>query len=232
MTETSSSFKDAWDRFRETNSLRLLQETLEWEWTRGRKEYAAFLVEIADPAAREHIARTIESLADVPGVDPYPEDYWHVTIKGLGFVVDEPAKDDELSPRQVAMIGAAARRVIESTEQFPVTIGAANAFPEVAMLEVNDGGAVRAINQALTSELADLPVYAVDGPSFLPHISIARFSSHEGLDQLKATLAVLRAEGQEGPSFNVNEVKLIQAHLAEAAPTFDTLATYALRDGE
>lgn len=229
MTETSSNFRDAWDRFRDTNTLRLLQETLEWEWTRGRKEYAAFLVEIVDDAAKKHITRTIERLAGIPGVDPYPEEYWHVTIKGLGFVVDDPGKDDELSPRQVAMLGAEARRVIEGTPQFPVNLGLANAFPEVVLLEVNDGGAVAAMNRALTSELADLPVYAVDGPSFLPHISIARFSSHDGLAQLKETLAQVRAEDQAGPTFTVSEIKLIQAHLAEAAPTFDTLATYALK---
>jgi len=90
MTERASTFQEAWNRFREAETLRLLQETLEWEWTRGRKEYAAFLVEIEDPGARAHIAGVIDRIKDIPGVDPYPDTYWHITVKGLGFVVDEP----------------------------------------------------------------------------------------------------------------------------------------------
>jgi 2'-5' RNA ligase len=152
-------------------------------------------------------------------------------VKGLGFVVDEPSKDDELSPHQVAQLGANARAVIESRDSFPVSIGMVNAFPEVVMLEVDDGGQVGALNMALADALPDLPVYGVDGEAFLPHISIARFSSHEGLDQLKETLAAIRSEGAPAPTFEVGKVKLIQAHLAEAAPTFDTLASYRLRSG-
>jgi hypothetical protein len=39
----------------------------------------------------------------------------------------------------------------------------------------------------------------------------------------------LRDEQAAGASFTVSEVRLIQAHLAEAAPTFDTLASYELK---
>jgi len=230
MTERSSTFQEAWNRFREAETLRLLQETLEWEWTRGRKEYAAFLVEIEDPGARAHIAGVIDRIKDIPGVDPYPDTYWHITVKGLGFVVDEPRQADELSPRQVAHLGAQARQVIEDAGPFSVTIGPVSGFPEVVMLEVHDDGAVAAMNAGLTRTLTEAPVYGVDGGTFLPHISIARFSSRLGLDQLKQTLMALRDEQAAGPSFIVGEVRLIQAHLAEAAPTFDTLASYKLRD--
>jgi 2'-5' RNA ligase len=229
MTELSSNFEEAWDRFRGARSLRLLQETLEWEWTRGRREYAAFLIEVEDAAVRQHISRIIERLGSIPGVDPYPDTYWHITVKGIGFVVDQPSQPDEVSPRQVAEFGAKARAMIEATPQFAVTVGPPNGFPEVVMLEVEDGGATGALNDHLTGSMDGLPVYPVDGPSLLPHISIARFSSQEGLSSLKDTLAELRADAGAGPSFTVGEVRLIQAHLAEAAPTFDTLASYRLK---
>ena len=55
-----------------------------------------------------------------------------------------------------------------------------------------------ALNDRLAGNLDGLPVYPVDGPSFLPHISIARFSSQEGLSRLKDTLASyrLKSNGQ------------------------------------
>ena len=108
-------------------------------------------------------------------------------------------------------------------------MGPINAFAEVVFLEAHEGGATRCLNAALLESAPDLPRYAVDGEMFLPHLSIARFSSNEGLPRLKETLARLRETAEPGPTFTASEASLIRAHLAREAPAFDLVATYPLR---
>lgn len=228
MTGLSSDYASAWAAFLAAEGVRVQQETLEWEWTRGRTDYVAFLIGISDDAVRGHIKAQIEEIKGIPGVEPYPERYWHITIKQVGFLVAEPSRPDEVSAAQVQEMAEAARPVIESVRAFEVTAGPPNAFPEVVFTEAHDRGEVRLLNKALLG-LPHLPAYPVDGDVFLPHISIARFTSGEGIPSLKEVLSRLRSQSS-GPSFTVREVLLVQAHLAAEAPTFDLLALYKLRE--
>lgn len=209
--------------------MRLLHETLESEWQRGRQEYAAFLIQITDPDVQAHIAATLETLAGIPGVEAYPEAYWHATIKGVAFMVDEPSRDDERSPADIQRIAEAARPLLERQAPFRARIGQVNAFAEVVYMEVLDGGVIRALNKRLLDGIPAIQRQPVDGDLYLPHISIARFSSGEGLAQLKETLIRLRESTTAGPDFTVRDALLIQAHLSSEAPTFETLAAYPLR---
>ncbi|MDO8615074.1 MAG: 2'-5' RNA ligase family protein [Dehalococcoidia bacterium] len=236
MHETSPDFARAWQRFQALDCLRLAQDTLESEWTRGRTDYLAFLVPVADPAAQDHIARTIEGICGIAGVEAYPPSYWHITVKGAGFQVDSPALDDDVAASAIDGIIARARAIFAAEPPFDIRIGLANGFPEVVFLEVSDGGRVRALNSRLLQEVAGLARYPIDGRGFLPHISIARFISSDGLPQLKQALAQLR-RGAGGPTFRVREVQLIRARLsgrrppvwAETVPSFDLVASFQLR---
>ena len=227
MQEISPDFEQAWQRFRALDALRLVDDTLESQWAHGRRDYLAFLVPLDDPAVQAHVARMIEAIHEIRGVEAYPPSYWHITIKGVGFLVDRPSADDEVSPADTERIIRDARGVFEREPAFEVQIGRANGFPEVVFLEVCDGGRVRSLNTRLLEEVPGLSAYPIDGPVFLPHISIARFTSSEGRAQVQAALAELR-EGPPGPAFVVREVQLIQAHLSQTAPTFDLLASYRL----
>ncbi|MCH7484880.1 MAG: 2'-5' RNA ligase family protein [Chloroflexi bacterium] len=229
MSELSTDFGSAWQRFQDADSLRLLESTLEWEWTRGRTDYFAFLIAVSDEAVREYASRMIAQVADIPGVDPYPERYWHLTIKGVGFLAEEPSGEDEVSLADVERLAEAVRPAMESQAPFEVTVGPVNAFAEVVFLETRDDGATGCLNEALLESAPDLQRYAVDGEMFLPHVSIARFSSNEGLPMLKETLARLRETAEPGPTFTVSEASLIRAHLAREAPEFDLVAVYPLR---
>jgi len=207
----------------------LSTETLEWEWTRGRTSYAALLVRITDSGVRREIERTLRAIEGIAGVDPYPEAYWHATVKGLGFLVEEPTRGDELSPARLVATADEARPVLESTPRFEAVAGPAAGFSEVVILEVHDGGVVRALNTRLMELLPGVLKTPVDGAVFLPHISIARYTSQEGLGELKETLARLRSKGGEGARFEVGELELIVAHLATGAPTFEVVETFQLR---
>jgi len=231
MADASQEFAAAWRLFERSQSLRLAEDTLESEWTRGRSEYAAFLVRITDAGACACIERTIAAIAGIPGVDPYPEPYWHATVKGVGFVVDEPSREDELSPARLAAMVNEARPLIEATPSFELRLGLPSAFAEVVIMEVLDVGAIRSLNIRLLEALPGVQRNPFDGAMFLPHVSIARFRSQEGLGELKETLSRLRASPPPEASFQVREVQLISAHLSAAAPTFGLVEAYGLGEG-
>lgn len=227
MNDYSSTFEEAWQRFQALDSLRLVEDTLESEWRRGRTEYLAFLVPIEDDAARMHIANTIDRLAGIPGVQPYQESYWHITVKGVGFQVIKRTQEDDVLRQHVPRIARRAQELLAGEEAFQARLGLANGFAEVAFVEVLDGGRVRELNARLLEGLPGVPRYPSDGAAFLPHISVARFSSDDGLDDLKAALAALRSEGP-GPAFPVRRLEFVKAWLSEEPPEFDVLAAYPL----
>lgn len=229
MADIESDFAASWRRFQRLQQLVLSTETLEWEWTRGRTSYAALLVRITDDGVRGEIERTLREIEGIPGVDPYPEAYWHATVKGLGFVVEEPTREDELTPERLVLLAEEARLLLESTPRFEAVAGPAAGFSEVVILEVHDGGVVRALNTRLLELLPGVFRTPVDGAVFLPHISIARYTSQEGLGELKETLARLRSAGGEGARFEVDELELIVAHLGAGTPTFEVVETFQLR---
>jgi len=224
---TADEFDAAWERFQACNSLVFAPDTLESAWARGRDRYVAFLAPVSDPAAVAHIRPIAERVGAIPGLEAYPEDYWHITIKGAGFLVDEPAGPEELSQAALDEAAERAAEVFARQAPFRVTIGLANGFPEVVFMEVRDGGEVRRLNTALMGAIPWLPRYPFDGPRFLPHVSIARFTSAEGLPQLKELLAELRRGGQ-GPSFTVTHIDLIRARLSAATAAFELMRRYEL----
>jgi 2'-5' RNA ligase len=228
MNDLSHTFNDAWNRFQALDTLRLVDETLESEWRRGRSEYLAFLVPIEDDAARHHIAEAIDRIAGIPGVQPYRKDYWHITVKGAGFRLERPTKPDEISPETATAITAAANLALAPEPEFTVSLGSINALDGVVCFEVLGDGRVAHLNQTLTEAAPEMPHHPVDR-LFLPHISIAHFTSNEGLGQLKAALAAIRSDHTSGPTFAVQRIDLILARLSESGPAFELLASYPLR---
>src|SRR3990172_6672401 len=114
MPDLATSFDGAWRAFQKLDALMLVDTTLEWEWSRGRAQYLTFLVRIEDAAARNHLARLQERLAMIPGIELYPDWYWHITVKGAGFQVIKRAHNDDVLREQVPAIAARARALLQS----------------------------------------------------------------------------------------------------------------------
>jgi 2'-5' RNA ligase len=224
----AAEYEAAWRRFHVLTGLIHGFETIDSPWARGRERYGAFLVRVDDTAARGHLRPLAERLSRVPGLAMYPEAYWHITVKTLGFLVSEATAPDEVPDRLLAPIIEAATSVFNAHPTFDVSIGPINAFPDVVIAEIWDGGAVRRLNTALLDGVPALPGQPFDGPHFLPHISLARYASNEALDELKATLTDLRTMGP-GPTLHVSAIDLITAHIGHGAPVLETTHTLALR---
>ena len=154
--EIASSFERAWQSFQQLDSLRLVGDTLEWEWTRGRAQYLTFLVRIEDPAAQEHLARLIDQLAGIPGVEPYPDWYWHITVKGAGFQVIKRTHDDDVLRQNVPRIAAKARDILAREGAFEAQLGLPNAFAEVVFVELKDGGRLTELDARLADGIPEV----------------------------------------------------------------------------
>lgn len=222
-----STFEAARAAFDRIESLRLADDTAEHEFTRGRAQYLAFLIRIEDPSAQQYIASAIERMTGIPGVEPYPEQYWHMSVKGAGFQVIKRSYDDDVLREDVPRIAAKAKTLLAGQHAFQAQLGAIAGFPEVAFLEVHDDGRIRALNSLLTEGLPQVPRYPIDAGVFLPHVSIARFTSNEGLPQLKETIAAHRGDAN-GPAVLVRRIEFVKVWLSEETPEFETLATYPL----
>ena len=228
MPDPIPEYDAAWSSFLTTESLIFVPETVESAWAHGRERYLAFLVPMDNPTAVAHLRPVAKRVGAIPGVESYPEDYWHITIKGAGFLVDQPSGSDELSKTAVDVAADRAATILDGERQFPVTLGRANGFPEVVFIEAWDGGDVRRLNTTLMERIPALPRQPNDGRGFLPHVSIARFVSGEGLPQVKALIRELR-DAPPGPTFTVTHIDLIAAHLSAATPTFERVRRYELR---
>ncbi len=183
----------------------------------------------AGDAARAHLARVVERLAGIPGVEPYPDWYWHITVKGAGFQVIKRTHDDDVLRQDVPRIAGKARALFAREATFEAQLGLANAFASVVFVEVWDGGRMRELNARLLAEVPEIARYPIDGEGYLPHISIARFTSSEGLAELKSALEALRAE-DTGPRISVRRIEFVKVWLSEEPPDFDEVAAYPLLD--
>lgn len=225
--DIATSFDDAWAGFQALESLQLSGGPSEWQFTRGRVQNLVFLVRVEDAPARDHLHSIAEQLADVPGVEPFPDWFWHVTIKLAGFQVIKRAHEDDVLRQDVPRIAGGARALLSHEEAFEAQLGLVNGFASVVFLEVWDGGALGRLNARLGDGVPELPGYEIDGAGYLAHVSVARFTSDDSLVTLKEALSGLRSRGP-GPTFSIRRLEFVKAWLSDEVTEFDTIASYAL----
>ena len=228
MTDPLAVAYDAtWARFQTLTTLSAELNTVDSTWARGRSDYLAFLIPVDDPAAIAYIQPLADEVARIPGIEPYPAPYWHITIKGAGFLVDPASRPDEVSPEALESMRSIATDVCAAQPAFDITLGRINGFAEVVIVEVWQGLPVRQLNSRLLEAVPGIYRQPFDGALFLPHISIARYTSDEGLPQLKESLARLRTQ-PPGPALTITSADLIRAELTPAIPILHPLHSFQL----
>ena len=217
--EASTSFEDAWRRFQEATTVHV-GLGIEDE-SQGRALFLAFVVRVVDREVRAAIASFVEELRDVPCLDLYPGDFWHTTVKMVGFQVVKRTRPDEVLPEEVGPMLHASERALAGQEPFQAEIGPVNAFSDAVFLEVHDGGRLKALHQRLIDALTRCPRFLHDGNGYLPHLTLARYASQEGLGELKKRLAALRS--QRLGTLPVQRVELLRVWLGSAYPELDVV---------
>jgi 2'-5' RNA ligase len=219
--EASTSFQDAWRRFQEAATVQVGLGVERMSGCTGRALFLAFVVRVLEREVRAAIASFVEGLRDIPCLDLYPGDYWHITVKMVGFQVIKRTRPDEVLPGEVGPMIRAAERAVAGQEPFQAEIGPVNAFSDAVFLEVHDGGRLKALHQQLVEALTRCPRFPHDGDLYLPHLTLARYASQDGLGKLKERLTALRS--QRLGTLAVQRVELVKVWLRDERRELDVV---------
>jgi hypothetical protein len=115
-----------------------------------------------------------ERLAGLPGLDPIPRQWLHLTTQGIGFT-------DEVPDADIEAIIEASRERLEGVPRAVVKMGPAVVDPEVLRLDVRPVGALTPVRRALRDAIAAVrgAAQAAESDEWTPHVSVA-YSNADG----------------------------------------------------
>jgi 2'-5' RNA ligase len=166
-------------------------------------------------------------LAAFPCIDPFPTHYFHITVKGVGFLTQSKQHSDDLLKADVEKIISKTKDIIKSFKQFEASLTNLNYFSEVICIEVYDDNQIREMNRALL-EVPEITQMDIDYPRFLPHFSVAQFKNDERFDDLLDYLEEHR--NMQFGKLTVDAIELVIAHLPRYGryPRLENLCEFRL----
>lgn len=200
----------------------------EWtkrEWARGRSEYLTFLIKIDNEEITERIKDVQKKLSVASCIDPFPKEYFHVSVKGGGFLVRNRKSNDEINRKNVAKIMSQAGKTLEDVKPFRVRLKRLNIFSDVVFAEVHDN-TVKKMHKLLKERVDFLGSFRYEGDSFIPHLSICGFKNKKEFGKLLKILEKLR--NTSFGVFEVGSLDLVVAHLNHKYPILETIHVYPL----
>src|SRR5215208_3280165 len=146
------------------------------DWQEGHKLSASLIVPAEASRFHERLERLREALRPFPFVSLHPDYFMHITLILLGFLVDEPEKNSEVSRERLREIEERARAALSNFPTFTVGLANLNAFPGAAFIEAHDGGMLDELRAALSVSCG------LKKPSGPPHLTLAYFQAPDGTE--------------------------------------------------
>jgi 2'-5' RNA ligase len=216
------NFDRVWERF-------VCERRLEFgghrdpDWQDGHRLSASLVVPWEAWRFRERLDPLREALRPFPFVSLHPDRFMHITLVLLGFVVDEPGKEGEVSRERLREIEERARVALSEVEAFTVRLANLNAFPGAAFIEAQDGGKHDGLRNALCTS-CDLKK-----PSGPPHLTVAYFQAPDGTDAPEDLIsAIARYRDWPVGEIEVENVEMTLLDLRAEYPEPETLARMPL----
>jgi len=221
----SNRFSDVWRR-RKNVQLNVTKYWVDDDWTRGRSQYLTFHVRIKDEELIEKIVEIQSRLSTISCVAPFPKDYFHISVAGLGFLAESEEYEDDILIENLQRIINQAGEVFQQFSKFEVLLSRLNIFPDVIFVEVHDAGRIEEIYRRLQA-IPEIRNRKSAYPSLLPHISIMHFQKNEDFIRLISCLEKLR--NTEFGKMTVNSIELVNAHLSQKYPKLNTIQRFELK---
>lgn len=172
-----------------------------------------------------HLDAALATHRSQPGTPRWtPAEHWHLTLAFLPAVPAE--RVDELVER----LGRAASRGTALT----ATVVGVGAFPRPTYARVLwagvqvDGDGLRRLASAARAAARRTGVEVAEGP-FTPHLTVARLPRAGD-----ATLWLQALDGYRGPTWTVDEIRLVASRLGQGdagRPRYETVAALPLQPG-
>ncbi len=167
-----------------------------------------------------------EALRPFPFVWLHPDHFLHITLLLLGFLVEVPEEEDEVSRETLKEIEGSARRALAGFPAFAIRLENLNAFPGAAFVEVQDGGMLERLRDTLCWSCG------LKKPSGPPHLTLAYFQAPDGTPASEELVsAIARYRDWPVGELTVTSVEMTLLDLRSDYPEPETLAEIPLKNG-
>ena len=177
-------YADVWERFVRDRRLEFGGHT-DPGWRDGHALSASLMIPVDASRLRERLEPLRNALRPFPFVSLHPDYFMHITLLLLGFLVEEPEAEDELSRERLEEIAGRARGSLTDFPAFSIRLANLNAFPGAAFVEVHDGGMIDALRDALSRSCG------LKKPSGPPHLTLAYFQAPDGTPSPEDLVSVI-----------------------------------------
>ncbi len=193
-------------------------------WSEGHALSASLMVPVEAARFSEGLEPLRDALRPFPFVSLHPDHFMHITLLLLGFLVEEPREDDEVSRERLGRIEADAREALADFPAFTVGLANLNAFPGAAFVEAHDGGMLDALREALALGCG------LQRPKGPPHLTLAYFQAPDGTPAPGELIsAIARYRDWDVGQLAVENVEMTVLDLRRDYPEPETLAEIPLK---
>jgi 2'-5' RNA ligase len=166
-------YTEVWERFVRERRLEFGGH-MDPGWREGHALSASLMIPVEASRFRERLEPLRDALRPLPFVSLHPDHFMHITLLLLGFLVDEPKEEVELTRERLTEIEAGARRAMSGFPSFTVRLANLNAFPGAAFVELQDGEMLDRLRGAVCRSCG------LEKPSGPPHLTLAYFHAPNG----------------------------------------------------
>jgi RNA 2',3'-cyclic 3'-phosphodiesterase len=166
-------YAEVWERFVRERRLEFGGH-MDPGWREGHALSASLMVPVEASRFRERLEPLRDALRPFAFVSLHPDHFMHITLLLLGFLVDEPEEEDEVSRERLEKIEDGARRTMSGFPAFTVRLANLNAFPGAAFVELHDGGMLDRLRGAVCGSCG------LEKPSGPSHLTLAYFHAPDG----------------------------------------------------
>lgn len=221
-SELQLSYRRVWEAFtRAPSTADGRHDTPRWQGSSG--PYAACVVRVPADILQPHLEDIRGQLQSLAEVRLHPDQFLHIMLQELGFVVPHPSRRDEISPNRLEEFAQSAVDPVSSTSPFQIALGPVNAFEDAVFLET--GGGVRLTR--LQGRLFELAAIAGEPEyPYLPHCTVAHFTGISSTASAVAALSPFRSAPLG--TLQVTEVEIVTMDAREPYPELESYAVIPL----
>ena len=192
----------------------------------GRKNTLMLSIRIDQPKLIKRIQSITNQIHRIPGVYIMPPEYYHITVKRLGFLTTQKQYDYDIESQTLEQIIAQSNQIFTQIPEFSIRLKSVNGLASFVIVEAEDNGAIAQIQGRFHEDATLVPNYSIEGEDWLPHLSIAGLKSLKGLNALKSEMDRLRRI--DIGEIQITHIDLSQAILQKPCPQFRILHTFPL----
>jgi 2'-5' RNA ligase len=217
-----AGYAEAWERFVRERRLEFGGH-MDPNWGDGHSFSASLMIPVEASRFRERLEPLRDALRHFPFVSLLPDHFMHITLLLLGFLVEEPEKEGEVSRERLEEMEASARRALSGFPAFTVRFANLSAFPGAAFVEVHDDGTLDRLREALCESCG------LKKPSGPPHLTLAYFLAPDGTPAPEALIsAIARYRDWDVGQLAIESVEMTVLDLRLDYPEPETLAKIPL----